>query len=178
MIAEVIRIKDNVFVPTVAALAVPELKELWENVEHPELYFLYIHNYLYPTSAYAEVEESEKKDLLLRDFPIDEEDPFFIAAFEKCEKLYETPLKRGFLATKIAYDILSRSMSNTHHITFGRDGNASEVASFIKNSEQFMKAYMSAMNTFKDQLKSYGSKAISDEDEFDYDDGSVDLNLA
>ena len=176
MVGEIFKIKDNKYIPTSNALGVPEFKALWENVENPELYFLFLHYYFYPISAYSEVPEQDKWNLLMQDFPIDDEDPFFIIAKEKAELLYKTPLKRGFLATKKGYDNLSLAVELQDKVSFGKDGNYSDIASYIKNSKDYMEAYISAEKKYKEEISSYGSREIGFDDTFDYSNKDVDLN--
>lgn len=176
MIAEIFKIKDNRFLPTSNALGVPEFKALWDNVDNPELYFLFLHYYFYPVSAYSELPEHEKWDILMKDFPIDDEDPFFVIAKEKAQKLFTTPLKRGFLATKKGYDNLSLAVEMQEHISFGKDGNSTDIASYIKNSSAYMEAYISAEKKYKEEISSYGSREIGFDDIYDYSNKDVDLN--
>lgn len=176
MIAEIIKVKDNQFVPTTNALGIPEFKMLWDNVDNPEIYFLFIHYLCYPISAYSELNELEKWDILMKDFPIDDEDPYFIIAKEKAEKLYSTPLKRGFLATKKSYDNLSLAVETQTTITFGRDGNSSDIASYIKNSESYMTAYVAAEKKYKEEISSYGSREIGFDEAVNYNEIEPDLN--
>lgn len=176
MVGEIITIKNNQFVPTLNALGVPEFKALWENVENPELYFLFIHYLCYPVSAYSELNEKDKWDILMKDFPIEDENPFFIIAKEKAELLYSTPLKRGFLATKKGYDNLSWAIENQSAITFGRDGNSTDIAAYIKNSELYMTSYIAAERKYKEEISSYGSREIGFDEQIDYEEVSPDLN--
>ena len=68
---EIITLDKEQFVPTVAALGVPELLNLWKNVEEPETYFLNMYHLTSPLSPYFELEEQEKEKLVMEDFPVD-----------------------------------------------------------------------------------------------------------
>ena len=175
MLGEIIKIKNNEFVPTTNALGVPELKMLWDNVDNPEIYFLWIHYYCFPVSAYSEVPEYDKINLLNQDFPVDSENPFFIVAKEKAEILYNTPLKRIFLAAKKSADNVASAVESQDKISFGRDGNFSDITSFLKNSEAYMLAYTAAEKRYKEEISMYGSREIASDDNVDYQTGEITL---
>jgi hypothetical protein len=176
MVGEIFKVKGNEYIPTSNALGIPEFRMLWDNVDNPEIYFCFLHYYYYPTSAYSEVPESDRWEVVKKDFPVDDEDPFFIAAKNKCEILYTTPLKRGFLATKRGYDNLSLAVENQTSISFGRDGNATDIASYIKNSESYMTAYAAAEKKYKEEISAYGSRDLGFDDNMDYDTLDIELN--
>jgi hypothetical protein len=176
MVAEIFRIHENEFVPTNNALAIPEFKALWKNVDNPELYFLYIHYLHYPTSAYAELKEGEKEAQLLEDFPIDKEDPYFILAEQKAAILYNTPLKRGFKAAKKAYDLLSMTMDTLSEISLGKDGTYADVNSYLNNADKHMTSFIAVEKKYKSEVSSYGSREIAFDDKIDYSTENIDLN--
>ena len=178
MIAEIIRMdKDLNFRPTPSIMLIPEFKHLWENVDNPEIYFAYIHLMLYPTSIYSNMTEGEKEKQIHADYPIDKNDPYFVIAYRKAEKLYETPLKRGFYSAKRAYESLigSMEMISPENITHGRDGNYNDVASYLKNSKQYMDAYLEVENKYKEEISGWGERELGFDEDFDYNDQDVAL---
>lgn len=180
MLAEIIRFnQDLVIVPTNNALAVPELKSLWKNVETPEMYFAYIHCALFPTSAYSNMDEEEKLKAIDNDYPIDKTNPYFIVAYNKCESLYETPIKRGFMASKVTYEMLVKTMESIAAgglITTGRDGNYSDVTNFLKNAKGYMDSYLDVENKYKEEQTGYASRAFGFDEGVNYLDKELDLN--
>lgn len=176
MISEIIKIKDYKFIPTVNTLSVPEFLSLWKNVENPELYFLFLHSYYFPISAYSELPESIKWESIKKDFPIDDEDPYFIIAKDKAELLYSTPIKRGFITTKTAYENYTAAVETQSKITFGKDGNAADIKGFIKDSETLMDAYTAVEKIYKASIASYGSRDLGFDNETNYQNLNIDLN--
>jgi hypothetical protein len=179
MIGEIFRVNhEGNFVPTNQAMGIPEFKNLWDKVPNPEIYFLYIHYMLFPVSLYSEVPESEKEEMITKDYPVDKTNPYFIIAYKKAEKLYETPLKRGFLAAKTVYEIMSSAMQNINSIglTFGRDGNYADITSFLKNSQSFMDSYIAVESRYKEEINGWGSRDIGFDDTHDYVTSNIELN--
>lgn len=178
MVSEIIKLDADLnFKPTVNALTVPEFKNLWEKVENPEIYFCYIHLMLYPVSVYSDVPENEKESLIHKDYPVDKMNPWFIIAYEKAEKLYNTPLKRGFLSAKKVYDTLVHAMDNIEDqgITFGKDGNYTDVTNYLKNSRQYMDAYLEVENKYKEEITGWGTRELGYDDDFDYENSNITL---
>ena len=171
MIAEIFKLdKDGNFIPTSQALNIPEFKNLWTKVENPEIYFSYIHYMLYPVSIYSELAEDEKENTIHEDYPVDKNNPYFVVAYNKAEKLYTTPLRKGYLSAKKVYETLIIAMNNIGDVgvTFGRDGNYSDLKDFLSRSEQFMEAYKAVENKYKEEISAYGSREIGYDDDFDY----------
>lgn len=180
MLAEIIRFNhDLVIVPTNNALVVPELKNLWKNVETPEIYFAYIHCMLFPTSAYSNLSEEEKEKIVHSDYPIDKTNPYFILAYNKCESLYETPIKRGFMASKTTYEMLVKTMeaiATSGNIQTGKDGNYGDVTNFLKNAKGYMDSYLEVENKYKEEQTGYASRAFGFDEGINYLDKELDLN--
>lgn len=170
MIAEIFTItQDGEFKPTANALGVPEFHNLWFKVENPEIYFLYIHYMLFPKSAYSEYPENEKEAAIHHDFPVDKTNMYFILAFDKAEKMFNTSLQRGFKATKIAYDTYSFTMSNVQSITFGVDGNAKDVKAYLMDADELMKRFNSVESQYKESISMYGSRELAFDEKIDYE---------
>jgi hypothetical protein len=179
MTAEIIKLDQDLnFKPTTNALLIPEFKNLWTKVENPEIYFCYIHCMLYPVSVFSNLPESEKEAAVLADYPIDKMNPYFILAYDKAEKLYETPLKRGFLSAKIVYDTLVHAMSSIGDIgiTYGKDGNYSDVTSFLSKASGFMQSYVEVENRYKEETAGWGGRELDFDEKTDYGISTLDLN--
>lgn len=168
---EIITLDKEQFVPTVAALGVPELLNLWRNVEEPETYFLNMYHLTSPLSPYFELEEQEKEKLVMEDFPVDTNNFYYVLAMEKLEKLSMTPNKRAFLAAKKAYDALNKAIivQTETDITFGVDGNYKDIANYLNNSKALMVSFNEVEKLYKAEVTAYGQRSISFENEHDYE---------
>ncbi len=179
MVAEIIKLDQDLnFKPTTNAMLVPEFKNLWTKVENPEIYFCYIHLMLYPISVFSNLPENEKEKAIHEEYPIDKMNPYFILAYEKAEKLYETPLKRGYISAKKVYDTLVHTMSSIEDtgISFGKDGNYGDVTNYLKSSSQYMAAYLEVQDKFLSETTGFGSREIGYDDEYSYIDKTPNLN--
>ena len=176
MVSEIITIKDYKFIPTANTLAVPEFLQLWKKVKNPELYFLFLHNYYFPISAYSELPEGSKWNEIKKDFPIDDENPYFLIAKEKAEKLYATTIKEAFLSTKTIYENFILGLKTQNNITFGKDGNSNDIRTYLKESESLMRSYTAVEKLYKESIASYGSRDLGFDNETNYQDIDMDLN--
>jgi hypothetical protein len=177
MIAEIFKVDSSgKYHPTANALGIPEFHNLWFNVEYPDLYFRYIHYLLFPLSAYSDYPESERESYIHKDFPINKNNPYFIIALEKAESMYESSLKRMFIATKHSCDTVSYFMSTIDGITFGKDGNYTDVASFLKTADNMMENYLKVEGRYKETISTYGTRQLGFDEKFNYLDEEVDLN--
>jgi len=101
--------------------------------EDPIPAFNFLHFKFDPKSPYANMEETEKDDIIIGDFPGDYtlEDPEMIAAIAKLETMMVTPTYRYYLDNKILLEKLGKFSRDTV-ITAGRDGNLSALAMQVK----------------------------------------------
>lgn len=154
-----------------AILSIPELKEVW-NTYQEIVYLQYLWARFDPESSYLDYDESERLDKIIQDFPCDINDFTMIKAINKCEELYNSPLRKILNGAKRAVENLSIYLETTE-IEDGRDGNLTQIISAITNLSKIIKAYQDAENAYKQEIqKSRGNmKRASDEDfEPDYND--------
>jgi len=114
-------------------LSIPEFKAIVDAYEDPIPAFNFLHFKFDPKSPYANMEETEKDDIIIGDFPGDYtlEDPEMIAAIEKLEAMMVTPTYRYYLDNKILLEKLGK-FSRDATITAGRDGNLSALSQQVK----------------------------------------------
>ena len=168
---EIITLEKDEFKPTVQALSVPELLNLWKNVPDPEVYFLNLYHLTSPFSPYFDLEEGEKERIIHLEFPVDVNNPYYVIAADKLDELSTTPNKRAFMAAKKSYDALNKAMiiQSDQVITFGTDGNYRDISNYLQQSKQLMQSFNEVEKLFKAEVAAYGKRNISYENEHDYE---------
>jgi len=178
---EILTIDKDSFKPTVTALSVPELLNLWRNVEEPEIYFLNLYHLTSPSSPYFDLEETEKEQLINNEYPVDNNNPYYVLALDKLTTLTSTPAKRAFLAAKKAYDQLNKAMiiQSEQEVTFGQDGTYRDIADYLNKSKGLMVAFNEVEKLYKAETAAYGQRNTSFENEHDYEnlDNARDSDL-
>lgn len=115
-------------------LSIPELKAVHDQYENPIPAFNFLF-YLYdPESAYANLEEDAKEEVIQGDFPGEYtlEDEVMIAAMAKLDLLTVTPIYRYYLDNKNLMEKLGRFVRSAE-VTTGRDGNIGALQTQIKS---------------------------------------------
>lgn len=162
--------KDKVVINE-TILSIPEFKELWDTYQELE-YFQYLWARFDPESSYFNLEEDERLDKILEDFPCDLNDFVMIKAMNKCEQLYDSPIRKILDGAKRGVENLAAYLK-TAEIEAGRDGNLAQIVTTIKSLPQILKAYQEAENAYKQEVqKSRGNirRAIDEDYDPDYDD--------
>jgi len=115
-------------------LSIPELKAVHDYYDNPIPAFNFLHYRFDPHSAYANIPEMEKDDVLIKDFPGDYtlEDDVMINAIVKMQELFVTPTWRYYLDNKILMEKMGVFV-RTSPITSGRDGNISALQGQLKS---------------------------------------------
>jgi hypothetical protein len=115
-------------------LSIPELKAVHDAYENPIPAFNFLFYKFDPESAYANIEEDAKEDIILGDFPGEYtlEDEVIIAAMTKLDSLTVTPTYRYYLDNKRLMERLG-SFVRTAEVTTGRDGNIGALQSQVKS---------------------------------------------
>lgn len=170
-IPKIINVEKGKVVIDEYVLSVPELKEVWENYQEV-VYLQYLFARFDPESPYFNYDESERLDKILQDHPCDLNDFVMIKAINRCEELYDTPIRKILKGTKKAIENLSIYLETTE-IEAGRDGNLAQVVTTIKSLPQILKSYQDVEQAYKmeTQRNRAGMKSAIDEDyEADYND--------
>ena len=115
-------------------LSIPELKAIVDYYKDPIPAFNFLHYKFDPHSAYANIPEIEKDDILLKDFAGEYtlEDDVMINAINKMEELFITPTWRYYLDNKILMEKMGVFV-RTAPITSGRDGNVAAMQAQLKS---------------------------------------------
>lgn len=117
-------IEDNKVIINHNCLLIPEFKALIDKYEDPTAALAYVHFMTDPTSAYADVPERDKQQIISDDVGGDFglEDEEIENALKKAHLLYTSPTRGFFLNAKAGLEKLGRYLNETE-ITEGRDGN-------------------------------------------------------
>lgn len=174
MLPRILTVSQNKIVLDETIFAIPEFKALIEYTEGDTLPFMYIWGLYDPQSPFMNIEEHEREEAVIKDFPVYEylQTMEMISAMEKAEKLYFSPLRKILKGAKKAVENISGFLEDTE-ISDGRDGNLTQIVSTIKSLPQILKAYQEAENAYKQELqRNRGDmkSAIDDDYESNYDD--------
>jgi hypothetical protein len=146
---EILNVENGKVVPGLSCYTIPELKEVLESYDDPIQALTYLYYMTYPKSAYANLKEDEREDVILEDYPGDysPEDSIILSAIDKLNELYLTATRRFFKNSKKGLETLGDYMATTD-ITDGKEGNFSafsmtltRVGKTIKEFKELEKIY-------------------------------------
>lgn len=134
MIIKIFDIENGNVVINHNCLSIPELKAIHDAYKDPIPAFNFLHFRFDPKSAYANIPEEEKDELLAHDFAGEYslEDEVIINAINKLEMLSTTPTYRYYLDNKILLEKLGK-FARISPITSGRDGNITALMGQLKS---------------------------------------------
>lgn len=134
MIPDIFDIEKNKVIINANCLLIPELKAVYEKYKNPIPAFSYLYYRYSPKSAYINVPEEEKDDIIMEDFPGEYtlEDDVMINASKKLKTLYITPTYQYYLDNKMLLEKLGK-FARDANITTGRDGNIGAFISQVRN---------------------------------------------
>lgn len=152
---DILTIENDKIVPDINCKSIPELKAVIEEYKDSTNALLFIYHMTSPFSSYINVPEEDKEEILLEDFPGDYgvEDEEIGNAINKLKKLYLTPTRRFFLNSKTTLERMGEYMS-TAEITTGRDGNASVIASHLRNVGKTIKEFKELEKIYEEETQS------------------------
>lgn len=168
MLPRILTVSQNKIVLDETIFAIPEFKALIEYTEGDTLPFMYIWALYDPQSPFMNIEEHEREEAVIKDFPVYEylQTMEMISAMEKAEKLYFSPLRKILKGAKKAVENISGFLEDTE-ISDGRDGNLTQIVSTIKSLPQILKAYQEAENAYKQEMSRSRGSAQYGIDELD-----------
>ena len=168
MLPRILTVSQNKIVLDETIFAIPEFKALIEYTEGDTLPFMYIWALYDPQSPFMNIEEHEREESVMKDFPVYEylQTMEMISAMEKAEKLYFSPLRKILKGAKKAVENISGFLEDTE-ISDGRDGNLTQIVSTIKSLPQILKAYQEAENAYKQEMSRSRGSAQYGIDELD-----------
>jgi hypothetical protein len=166
MIVNIFDIHGGKIVINPNCLLIPELKTINESYQDPIPAFCYIHYMTHPKSPYANLEELEKEQLILEDYPGDytPEEEIIHLATTKLRKLYETPTMRLLRNAKIGLENLS-SYIGTAKISEGRDGNITPFQMTLSKIGKIAQEFRMLEKQVDDELGSIRGNADTGYDE-------------
>jgi len=170
---KILETENEKVVINLSILAIPEFNDLWETSQSLEV-FQYLWAMYDPESPYMNLDESDREDAILKDFPVHHflNTQEMIDAIEKCEKLYLSPIRKILTGTKAGVERLAEYFRTTE-IDHGRDGNLTGIINGIKGMPQILRAYQEAELAYKQEVqKSRGniSGGVDEDYDSDYDD--------
>lgn len=167
MLPRILTVSQNKIVLDETIFAVPEFKTLIESTQGDTLPFMYIFAMYDPQSPYMNLDDHEREEQVLKDYPVYEylQTMEMVNAIEKAELLYFSPLRKILKGAKRAIENISSFMEDTE-VSDGRDGNLTQIVSTIKSLPQILKAYQEAENAYKQELQRNrgDTKSAIDED--------------
>ena len=163
---------NNTIVLDEVILTVPEFRKLWEHTGDIML-FQFIWATCDPESPYTNLDEMDKEEMILKDFPVHAylNEIEMVEAMEKAEKMYNSPGRKILKGTKVAIEKLIQYF-DTMEIESGRDGNIAQIKSAIIDMPKMIKSYNEAESTYKQEVeKNRGGVATAIDDDYiaDYD---------
>lgn len=170
---KILDVSEGKVVINESILSIPEFLQVWEKYKDIQI-FQYIYSMYDPESPYGNIDELDKEEFILKDYPIhgylNEID--VIRCIEKAEKLYDSPIRKILKGTKNAVEKLV-SYFDTMTIESGRDGNIAAVKSAIVDMPKIITAYQNAEQAYKQEVqRSRGDiqSAVDEDYESNYDD--------
>lgn len=143
---DIFDIQDKTVIPAVACYMTPELKAIIDY--YPDEY-LKVLQYVFAMTCndsrnwYLNLSDDEREDVVLADikpFNFSLEDVLVQEAIDKCNKLYETPILRNYLSVRAFMEKTSEALKS-EELTFGKDGNATELRNMAKSAGELWKTY-------------------------------------
>lgn len=136
-------------------LRIPELKAVVEKYKDPTAALSYVDHMTAPDSAYMNLSEEEKQEVISEDVGGDFglEDEEILKAIDKLNKLYETPTMRYYEAIRKSLDITSAQLSAVTQLTYGKDGNAEIIDKMQMNAGKKIEAFKKLEKIKDDEIK-------------------------
>lgn len=152
-------IKNKVIVPTEHCYTLETLKRLMDL--YPDTYlkmyqfFFYMCCYDPDINPFFNIRESDREEVIMKElgYAFSTEDPGVQEGLDFCRMMYTTPTLRAFLGIKVALDNIAEFMANTK-ITAGKDGNATQVASFAEKYDKIRQSYKGTEKDLMDEQQS------------------------
>jgi len=153
MIAKILTVHNDQVVIDEVIFSIPEFKALWDTYKEVRP-FQYLWALYDPESPYLELNDLERESKLLEDYP-DESNIYntieFVEAKEKCELLYNTPLRKILKGAKAAVEKLAEYFTN-EEISSGRDGNLTAIKAALVDLPKILKGYQEAESAYKREV--------------------------
>lgn len=167
MLGKILTIYKGDVVIDESILSIPEFKALWEKRKEIQD-FQYLWALYDPESPYSNLDELEKEYEILKDYPkVKRQDPLFVKAQDKCEKLYMTPLRKLLRGVKSSIERLSLYLETTE-IEHGRDGNLNQIVNAQKSLALIVKNYQSTEDAYKQEFsKNRGDYRVGVDEDYD-----------
>lgn len=167
MLPNLFDIEGRKCIPSQACYIVPWLKRIMD--KYPTNY-IQVYSYLFLTTCpdatlnpYMNFPEEDREDIVISDLKpltFSLEDPIIIDTLNRLFKMYETPTLRIWRAAKIMLDEMATKLG-TKSLTFGKDGNATDMRGMMKELPTFTENFMKLENMLKEeQAKVKGDRII------------------
>jgi hypothetical protein len=166
MLINLFDVENRKAIPSQACYLIPWLKRIMDI--YPDCY-MQVYSYIMFTTCpdgtinpYVNLPEEDREDVIIADLKplkFSLEDDVVIDTLKRCIKLYETPTLRIWKGAKIMLDEMAEKLKN--RLTFGKDGNATDMRGIMKEIPTYTENYMKLENMLKEeQAKVKGDRII------------------
>jgi hypothetical protein len=152
-------IEDGKLKLNINILAIPELKAVYDKyINDYEPPLLYIHFMTHPRSAYHNVQEGDKEQLIAEDVggDFDLDDDLIDKALNKCRFLYYTAVTEYYEGQKNSMYVIGKVLKSLTEssITMGaRDGNLAEIVRMQKEAGKTMESFLKLEKLWEEQTQ-------------------------
>lgn len=166
----ILTVDNGKVVLTEEILSIPEFNALWQHCLDL-LPFQFIWARYDSESPYLNLDEETMEEEILKDYPVHSylNELEMIAAMEKAEKLYFSPVRKILRGTKTAVEKYVNYFSEMT-LEAGRDGNLSAVKAAIVDMPKMIKSYQEAEQAYKSEIqRNRGDVKSAIDEDFDGD---------
>lgn len=154
MIKKIFDIDNDRVVITPECLLIPEFKALVDKYEDPTAALSFVYFMTHPESAYADVPENDKEDIVSKDvggdFQLDDDE--ITAALKKSELLHTTPTRRFYLDAKIGLEKMGAFMRDQQIKSGIKDGNDTFFMGILKSLGTITKQFKDLEKEYNDEV--------------------------
>jgi len=139
-------------------LLIPELKEIYEIYTDPIPAFCFVHFMSDPLGPYANLEEDQREEILLEDYPGEytiEDEPIY-KAVAKLTSLYETPTMELKRDARKGLKTLSQYLGKASVRDDDKGGNLNTFLSALKSVGKISQEYRALEKEVEEELRVRG----------------------
>jgi hypothetical protein len=160
MLGKIIEVYKGDVITNTSIIVIPQLKDL------PKEYYTHLWALFDPESPYFNYEEHEREEKIQEDIPVNQNDPKFVAAYNKCKEMYDSPIRKLLRGAKAGIEKLSQYLETTT-VTSGRDGNITQVINAAKDLPRLIQAYQATEQAYRLEVQKSRGQMLIGYDELD-----------
>ena len=154
MIKKIFDLDNDRVVLTPSCLLIPEFKALVDKYKDPVAAMSFIYFMTSPDSAYSDVPEKDKEEIIMGDvggdFTLDDDE--ITAALKKAEFLYTTPTRKFYLDAKIGLEKMGQYLRDTAIKSGYKDGNDATFLSMLKSLGTITKQFKELEKEYEQEV--------------------------